>query len=243
MKRSVDPSIYDKDYFLSEEYGGADSFKNGSIDKRFYEEYLDADIRPGDTVLDIGCGKGEMVYICAQNGASATGVDYSRAAIDIAIKLKDKLPHGKKDLADYMVVSDFDLPFSDNSFDKILLLDVAEHLYPDESASCLSEAKRLLKPGGLIYVDTSPNRMFNDYTYPFWERPLNRLINRIFKTKFITREARRELDKITHVNEHTIFSLQRYFKKAGFSDTKASMDTRKVIPRKMPSKKGRYLKQ
>lgn len=47
------------------------------------------------------------------------------------------------------------LPFKDNSFDLVLILEVLEHFYQDPMA-CLSEINRVLKPGGQIILST-PN--------------------------------------------------------------------------------------
>jgi len=40
------------------------------------------------------------------------------------------------------------LPFEPGTFDRVLMLDVVEHLYPAELAEALREARRVLKPGG-----------------------------------------------------------------------------------------------
>ena len=122
-------------------------------------------------------------------------------------------------------------------FDRIFILDVAEHLSDEELKECFCEAKRLLKDDGMLVVDTSPNRLFNDITYPFWERPLNMMINAIFKTKLMTRESRIEIDKKIHINEHTVFSLRKSLENVGFRNIKIDMHPRKVKPRKMDSTK------
>jgi len=66
------------------------------------------------------------------------------------------------------------LPFADNTFDKILMTEVLEHL-PDEQAS-LREIRRVLKPGG-TYVLSVPNA-----NYPFWWDPLNKTLELLFDT-------------------------------------------------------------
>ncbi len=66
------------------------------------------------------------------------------------------------------------LPFADNTFDKILMTEVLEHL-PDEQAA-LREIRRVLKPGG-TYVLSVPNA-----NYPFWWDPLNKTLELLFDT-------------------------------------------------------------
>jgi SAM-dependent methyltransferase len=46
------------------------------------------------------------------------------------------------------------LPFADGTFDKAWSLDVLEHLSPDALAGMLTEASRVLKPGGSLFVYT-----------------------------------------------------------------------------------------
>lgn len=68
---------YTKDYFLgstdketNEAYGaaGAESFKSGRVDKR-YTRYLTFLNLKDKEVLDIGCGRGDVVHYCIKRGA------------------------------------------------------------------------------------------------------------------------------------------------------------------------------
>lgn len=93
---TVDSSVYSRDYFLGEGYGGVEAFLRNEIDKRFYENFEVSEIKEGMKVLDIGCGKGEMVWLCASRGVDAVGVDYSEAAIKLAEIKKDSLPSEMK---------------------------------------------------------------------------------------------------------------------------------------------------
>ena len=89
---------------------------------------------PGDSILDIGCGRGEIVAECAARGADAVGADYSQAAVQIA---------KKGDKSRILRASGTSLPFASQTFDKVLFMEVLEMI-------------RVLKPGGCI-VGSTPN--------------------------------------------------------------------------------------
>jgi len=97
-------------------------------------------------ILDIGCGTGETIKFLKNYlpKAEIYGLDSSLVAIKFA--RSRKLNNIKKGSATK-------LPFKDNSFDLVLLLDVLEHIKDDQKA--LKEAKRVLKPSGSIIV-TAP---------------------------------------------------------------------------------------
>ena len=142
---TVDPRVYSREYFLSEAYGGAEAFLRNETDKRFYEDFEEAEIKENMKVLDIGCGKGEMVCLCASRGVDAVGIDYSEDAIKLAETKKNSLPGKTKERARFRRIEGFKYPFEGNLFDRVLMLDVAEHLSDEELRECFTEAKRLLK--------------------------------------------------------------------------------------------------
>ncbi|OGD71553.1 hypothetical protein A3D09_01340 [Candidatus Collierbacteria bacterium RIFCSPHIGHO2_02_FULL_49_10] len=100
-------------------------------------------------ILDIGCGTGETLTFLKTVFPKATlfGVDVLAEAVRFTIQRG----HAAKK-ADAL-----NLPFKDNSFDAILLLDVIEHIKND--SAIIKEAKRVVKPGGVIVI-TAPALQF-----------------------------------------------------------------------------------
>ena len=113
----------------------------------------------GRVVLDAGCGMGRYLRVAAEGGATAVGMDLSRA-VDAARDLTRDRPGVSVVQGDLLR-----LPFAPGSFDHIYSLGVLDHT-PDPRRAFLGLAK-LLRPGGRIAI----------WVYPV-ERPrLERIIN------------------------------------------------------------------
>ncbi len=108
------------------------------------------------------------------------------------------------------------------TFDRALMFDVVEHLYPWELHASLSDIQRVLKPGGMIVVHTAPNRWYDQYAYPFV-----RLIRRLQGKKYPAnpRALNVEANVEVHVNEQSIVSLGQYLRRAGFSHVKVWLNS------------------
>ncbi len=107
-------------------------------------------LAPGARVLDVGCNTGPMLIPLRQRGYDVVGIDIS---LDEVAQAERYL--GERDLADdrLAVADGTGLPFRDDSFDAILLVDILEHTdYPER---VVAEARRILVPGGWV-VATVP---------------------------------------------------------------------------------------
>lgn len=209
---NVDSKLYDKEYF--EQTDGADYFYKGEIAPKFLRAIKAGVLTEGQKVLDIGCGRGDLTIALARSGANVVGVDYSKDAVEIARETLGKMD---EDILSRISIVQSDataLDFSDEEFDSIYMLDIVEHLYPQQLFDCFAECSRVLKPNGSLIVHTSPNRWYNDFGYPLWERPINIVANTLFKQNLLTRPIRTETDLKVHINEQTILSLKKYFRKA-----------------------------
>jgi cyclopropane fatty-acyl-phospholipid synthase-like methyltransferase len=81
--RSVPAKLYTKKYYLSS-CRGFEEFLKGDISERLLYAFSLADLKKGAQILDVGSGRGELLVKCAQAGATAKGIDYSQAAVEIA---------------------------------------------------------------------------------------------------------------------------------------------------------------
>jgi cyclopropane fatty-acyl-phospholipid synthase-like methyltransferase len=168
-----------------------------------------ARLTPGQTLLDIACGRGELPAIASEHGVNSIGIDFSATALGFAQKLKvNRQTRVHASGAMQLVRADAcRLPFASNSFDRITLLDIIEHLVPAQLEMMLKEVHRLLKPDGYAVLHTLPNRWVYNITFPV----LHRLYPRF------SADPRSEFEKEIHVNEQDLPSLHRMLTKCSFA--------------------------
>ena len=100
-------------------------------------------LAPGSRVLEGGCGTGVHVFGLRQNGFESIGVDNAPETVRLA---KEAVPEMDIRLGDVLT-----LDFEDNYFDGYWSIGVIEHFW-DGYEPVLSEMKRLLKPGGYLFL-------------------------------------------------------------------------------------------
>jgi len=110
-------------------------------------EYASTLVR-GLRVLDAGCGEGYGPDLLAAAGGEVVGVDLEP---EIVHRARARYPRVTFDIANLV-----SLPYPDASFDAVVSLQVIEHLHTPQEF--LSEAKRVLAPGGRLIIST-PNRL------------------------------------------------------------------------------------
>ncbi len=110
-----------------------------------------AHLVPGERVLEIGCGTGEIALRAkARTGptGSVAGIDPSPETIAVA---RQKAARANLNI-DYRVAGAEALPFADATFDVVLSSLMMHHLPEDLKPRALAEIRRVLKPGGRLLV-------------------------------------------------------------------------------------------
>jgi ubiquinone/menaquinone biosynthesis C-methylase UbiE len=102
------------------------------------------------------------------------------------------------------------LPYEANSFDRVYGGDVIEHMSYQDGVSMLLEAYRVLKPGGLLLIHTSPNSWFSCFTYPIL-RPIIWFIKPQLAKSL---SEHYEVAAAVHVHEYSYFTLIKAAKQA-----------------------------
>ena len=105
-------------------------------------------------ILDIACGMGYGSKILARKlDARVTSLDIDPEALDYARQHHNdqRISHG--------VSSITEIAAQDASFDAVVCYETIEHLHFDDAMQALGELRRVLKPGGTLFIST-PNRYF-----------------------------------------------------------------------------------
>lgn len=106
-------------------------------------------LKPTARLLDIGSGIGGPARFAANSvDADVTGIDLTQSYVDIATSLSKRT--GMADRTRFVQGSALDMPFQNASFDAAMILHVGMNL-PDKP-KLMSEAARVLKPGGIFAV-------------------------------------------------------------------------------------------
>jgi SAM-dependent methyltransferase len=103
----------------------------------------------GERILDVGCGKGNNLQIFREKWCSLTGIDSSRENLDTA-----RQKHG--DGAELILAHPEDIPFSDNEFDIVTLINVLE--ISDNPQKVIEEAIRVCR--GRVFIGCINNYSF-----------------------------------------------------------------------------------
>ena len=133
----------------------------------YVELVRDAGFGTADTpVLDLGCGRGEWLELLRERGLVGRGVDSNRVFLDLCrgrgldviegdvIEVMRSLPGG--------------------SFGVITGMHIAEHLPFDVLVQLLDEARRLLKPNGLLALETPNPENLEVASHFFYMDPTHR---------------------------------------------------------------------
>jgi cyclopropane fatty-acyl-phospholipid synthase-like methyltransferase len=214
--------LYDEEYFLTACEGYDEFLKSEGVhlSRRLRQAFEFASVAPGMRVLDVGCGRGEIVRHVARMGAESYGIDYSRAAVQLTRRIMQS-EQGKSGVTRADAKH---LPFPSATFDRVLMFDVVEHLHPWELDACLAEVWRTLKANGQIVVHTAPNRWYDAYAYPVVRR-VRSLMGEGEKYPTNPRALNVAINTEVHVNEQDMLRIRRVLARAKFRNVRVWLDT------------------
>ena len=139
---------FDKDFFDGDRKYGYGGYNYNprfwtSVVKDFSDYYK---LKDGSKILDIGCGKGFMIYDFLQhnNKYIVKGIDISDYAVENSLpEVKDNVEVGNAK----------ELKFEDNFFDLVISINTIHNLEKEDCATSLREIERVSKKDKFIIVD------------------------------------------------------------------------------------------
>jgi len=153
---------------------------------KYFLELLDK--KENEKVLELGCSSGFLT----KHLGKVTAID---TAEDMLKLTKQKNPDTTLMKADM-----FELPFKDNSFDKVVTMRVWVHLNESDLRKALKEAKRVLKKNGILVFDAEDDSR------------LRRIVSVIYKIIFRPtgyKIYQYSLDKISKILQSEGFKIER----------------------------------
>jgi demethylmenaquinone methyltransferase/2-methoxy-6-polyprenyl-1,4-benzoquinol methylase len=126
-----------------------------------------AQVQPGEEVLDVACGTGDLTQAFATSPAKrVVGLDFTPEMLDFANKKRAFQPSGCAEKLSYLEGDAQSLPFADGSFDVVSIAFGIRNVL--EPSKALREFFRVLRPGGRLVIlefERPKNalvRVFND---------------------------------------------------------------------------------
>ena len=144
-------------------------------------------------VLDLGCGDGNSAYYF-----KTIFPDCRYTGLDTSVESVEQANLRGLDGCSFVHFDGFDIPFSDHAFDVVFIACVLHHVDRSLHGRLLREVKRVLKPGGRLYI--------------FEHNPLNPI------TRKIVRDCPFDEDAVLLSSSYTLGMLKKF----GFEDPKAA---------------------
>ncbi|MCP4573462.1 MAG: class I SAM-dependent methyltransferase [bacterium] len=128
--------------------------------------YLDAEIahvrdrlRPADTLLELGCGYGRIVFQLAPHAARCVGIDTAPTNLELAARLGAS--HAN---CEFLLMDAANLALADDAFDAVVCLQNGIRAFGCDQEKLVREAVRVCRPGGQV--------LFSSYAEEFWPHRL-----------------------------------------------------------------------
>jgi len=117
-------------------------------------DYHRLGLRPGDRLLDMGCGAGRHAFESLRRGARVIAYDLDTAEVKdtatVLAAMEDDGEAGASGSGAAVNGDALNLPFGNSSFDRVIASEVLEHIPADTAA--IGELARVLRPGGTMAV-------------------------------------------------------------------------------------------
>jgi SAM-dependent methyltransferase len=164
-----------------------ESFRGSEEEIRHRLDRYLPDLRQAGPVLDLGCGRGELLLLLREAGVEATGVEGDRALAEAARRRGLEIVEG--DVLE--VLKDRD----SESRGAVTAIHFFEHLQPVELAAVLAEIRRVLQPGGLLIAECPNPHTLRVGASLYWQDPTHQRPLLPETVELMLRAAGFELDR------------------------------------------------
>ena len=163
--------------------------------------------------LEAGCGVGQYVLYFNKIGFDIKGIDISKETVGKSIEEATELGFD----SDLFEVGDVrKLPYENNSLSYYLSMGVVEH-FREGPMTALTEAYRVLKPGGIAYIATPTKySLAHANSLTKWMFALNKLPQRVIKSLLLNLKIIKPKDTGWVENLWTLNELKDFVQKAKF---------------------------
>lgn len=175
----------------------------------FFKKHIDrfsGMVPKGGKILDLGCGSGRGSKPLFDRGFFVIGIDFSDTMLQLARNRAPAVSFQKMDMRK--------LKFADESFDGIWSSFSLIHIPKKDVKKVLKECKRVLKPGGIMFISTSlgegkeglQEEWLNNKLQMFFHSPSKKILsNDLMSVGFSLKKVGRVMDEAENDDQPIIF--------------------------------------